>query len=116
LKRAQDELKYQNDENIRTINTRNEQLAISQQETLEMRLKCEERDRMIDELKLQVQDLELRNRQLNDRVNEVIYSKASEFKNKTIEKLKHSCENVKPNRACHRQGDIRLAQTLVNEN
>jgi len=80
-----------------------------------MRHKCEERDRIIEELKIQVQDLELRNRQLNDRVNDVIYSKAAEFKNKTIEKLKHSCENTEPNRIHQRCGDARLAKTLQDD-
>lgn len=81
-----------------------------------MRQRVEERDQIIGELRDQVQDLENRNRCLNDKVNEVLYSKAAEYKNKTIQKLKQSAENVEPNTRGGnpqvRDSDVRFAQTL----
>lgn len=51
-------------------------------------MQVDERDLLIHEYKDQIADLESRNRQLNDKVNEIIYSKAANYKVKTLEKLK----------------------------
>jgi hypothetical protein len=39
----------------------------------------------------------MRNRELNDKVNEVLYNKAANYKASTLEKLKESAENINSN-------------------
>ena len=52
----------------------------------------------------------MRNRELSDKVNEVIYSKAEAYKATTINKLKQSAENCEPNLRPSRENDLRFAQ------
>jgi len=62
-----------------------------------------------------VKDLEVRNRELNEKVSAVLYSKAEQFKATAINKLKQSCENVEPNLKAHRESEARFAHQLQAE-
>ncbi len=106
LRKALDDLRFQNDENISTINLRNEQLAMAQRETVEVKQRVQERDACIEDLRAQLADVENKNRQLSDRINEILYTKAKSYKDKTIEALKRSSENIEPNQL--RESDIRF--------
>jgi len=71
-----DDLRFQNDENISTINLRNEQLSMAQRETVEVKQRVQDRDNCIEDLRGQLADVENKNRQLSDRINEILYTKA----------------------------------------
>lgn len=113
LRKALDDLRFQNDENICTINLRNDQLAIAQRETVEVKTRVQERDRCIEELRASLTDVENKNRQLSDRINDILYTKAKSYKEKTIDALKRSSENIEPNQM--RESDLRFKQTLQDE-
>ena len=87
---------------------------MSQKETVEMKQRIVERDSCIGELRSQLQDVENKNRQLSDRINEILYTKAKSYKEKTIEALKRSSENIEPNKMM-RDSDTRFKQTLNDE-
>jgi hypothetical protein len=73
----------------------------------------QERDTCIEDLRGQLADVENKNRQLSERINEILYTKAKSYKDKTIEALKRSSENIEPNQM--RESDIRFKQTLQDE-
>jgi len=73
----------------------------------------QERDTCIEDLRGQLADVENKNRQLSERINEILYTKAKSYKEKTIEALKRSSENIEPNQM--RESDIRFKQTLQDE-
>lgn len=86
---------------------------MAQRETIEVKQRVQDRDNCIEDLRAQLADVENKNRQLSDRINEVLYTKAKSYKDKTIEALKRSSENIEPNQM--RESDLRFKQTLQEE-
>ena len=86
---------------------------MAQRETVEVKQRVQERDTCIEDLRGQLADVENKNRQLSERINEILYTKAKSYKDKTIEALKRSSENIEPNQM--RESDIRFKQTLQDE-
>lgn len=72
------------------------------------KMRLEDRDECIAELRANLADVECKNRQLNDKVNEIIYNKATMYKEKTLDALRRPKENVSPNGRA-RCSDVRLA-------
>jgi GTPase involved in cell partitioning and DNA repair len=56
-------------------------------ELLDQRERVNHAQAEVDALKLVVSELEQKNRRLSDRLNEIIFNKASVYKQKTIEQL-----------------------------
>lgn len=68
-----------------------------QRELIDLKRRVEDRENLIEDLKSQIHDVESKNRQLNEKINEIIYNKATMYKEKTLEALKKSNENCSPN-------------------
>lgn len=96
LKRALDDLRFQNEDNINTINLRNHENADLNRELLETKHALGEREAELDELEAQMSEVEKKNRLLNDKINEIIYNKAAVYKEKTLEVLQRNPEQVTP--------------------
>jgi septal ring factor EnvC (AmiA/AmiB activator) len=84
MRRALDEMRMQNDDNMKTINARNSECAATNRELLETRHRLQERETEIDELRKAIHEVEQKNRHLSDKINEIIYNKATNYKNKTL--------------------------------
>jgi len=104
LRKALDDLRLQNDENIKTISHRNDQIAVLQRDLIDLKRRVEDREKLIEDLRGQIQDVDCKNRQLNDKINEILYNKATMYKEKTLEALKKSNENCSPNSRRERVG------------
>ena len=123
LKRALDDLRFQNEDNINTINLRNHENADLNRELLEAKHALGEREAEGDELEAQMAEVERKNRLLNDKINEIIYNKAAVYKEKTLEVLKRNPEQVTPRGRRERaeqfgipdESGERLNQALQNE-
>jgi chromosome segregation ATPase len=75
LRKALDDLRYQNEEAIRQINIKNEEIEsmMDQMDNLSKIIKRKEDD-IVDQ-KTHVTQLEMKNRKLNDTVNKAIHGK-----------------------------------------
>ena len=49
---------------------------MAQRETVEVKQRVQDRDNCIEDLRGQLADVENKNRQLSDRINEILYTKA----------------------------------------
>lgn len=90
LKQALDDLRFQNEDNINTINVRNEENADLSQRLLESQHMLGERMAELENLASQMAEVEGKNKALNDKINEIIYNKASNYKEKTLEVLRRN--------------------------
>ena len=84
LKRALDDMKYQNEENMRTLNMKDEEVRFLQKDIIAWKEICAKGEEEIHDLKEIVADVEDKNRKLNEKINEIIYNKASAYKQKTL--------------------------------
>lgn len=103
LKRALDDLRFQNEDNINTINLRNHENADLNRELLETKHALGEREAELDEMQAQMNEVEKKNRMLNDKINGIIYHKAAVYKEKTLEVLKKNPEQITPRGRHERQ-------------
>ena len=70
-----------------------------------------------------MEEVEKKNRALNDRINEIIYNKAAKYKEKTLEALRKNPETVSPRGRRERlaqfgiadHSERRLNQAIANE-
>ena len=85
-------MRFQNEDNINTINLRNEENADLSHQLLESQHQLGERCAELEELAHQMAEVEAKNRALNDKINDIIYSKAAQYKEKTLEVLKRNPE------------------------
>ena len=84
LKRALDDLRYQNEEAIRTINMKDEEIRFLQKDIMTWREMKDKQSDEIEALKQIITDLEDKNRKLNEKINSIIYNKAAIYKEKTL--------------------------------
>ena len=96
MKRALDDLRFQNEDNINTINVRNEENAELSHQLLNAQHQLGERCAELDEMAMQMHEVENKNRQLNDKINEIIYNKAAQYKEKTLDVLQRNPEQGSP--------------------
>ena len=123
LKRALDDLRFQNEDNINTINLRNHENADLNRDLLETKHTLGEREAELEELQAQMNEVEKKNRMLNDKINEIIYNKAATYKERTLEVLKKNPEQLTPRGRYERQeqfgiepeSQIRLKEALQQE-
>lgn len=87
LKRAVDELRMQNEENLQTIHHRNIDLSEISRMNNELKQAMGQTDTENEDLQAQIIAVEKKNRMLNDKINEIIYNKATNYKNKTLDAL-----------------------------
>lgn len=88
LRRALDDMRYQNEEGIRQINIKNEEIEsmMDQMDSLSKIISKKEDD--IVDLKASICQLEMKNRQLNETVNKAIYGQTQGNIDKTVDVLK----------------------------
>ncbi len=70
---------------MRKVLQKDEDNRILQKDLLDFREKAQHSCAEVDALKLVVSELEDKNKRLSDRLNEIIFNKASVYKQKTIE-------------------------------
>ena len=92
LKRALEDLRFQNEENINTINVRNEENAELGSQVLDLQHQLGEKMAEIEDLHAQMAEVERKNVLLNDKINEIIYRKAANYKERTLEVLRKNPE------------------------
>ena len=109
LKRAVDDLRFQNEENINTINNRNNENQRLNQELLQTQHILGERDAELEDLRFQMGEVEKKNRALNDRINEIIFNKAAAYKEATLEALKKNPETGSPRGRRERQAQFGIS-------
>ena len=85
-------MKYQNEDNINTINVRNEENMSLSQQLLDTQHQLGEKLSELEQMALQMQEVEGKNRALNDKINEIIYNKAAVYKEKTLNVLQRNPE------------------------
>ena len=123
LKRALDDLKYQNEDNINTINVRNEENMSLSQQLLDTQHQLGERLAELEQMAAQMAEVEGKNRALNDKINEIIYNKAAVYKEKTLDVLRKNPEQGSPRGRRERQqqwgisdhSEARLRQAIDGE-
>lgn len=69
---------------------RNEEIAHLNKELLETKHLLGEREAELDDTRHALAEVEKKNRQLSERINEIIYNKAALYKEKTLEALRKS--------------------------
>ncbi len=84
LKRAIDDLKYQNEEQLRLMNAKDEEVRFLHKDLQAWKEVCDKSADETSELKAIIADIEDKNRRLSEKLNEVIYNKASAYKAKTL--------------------------------
>lgn len=89
MRRALDEMRLQNEDNMRTINQRNAECAQLNRDLLDTRHRLGDRDNELEALRTAMENVEAKNRSLSDRINEIIYDKAGNYKEKTLHVLQH---------------------------
>ena len=109
MKRALDDLRFQNEDNINTINLRNEENAELSQALLEAQHQLGERCAELDEMAAQMAIVETKNRLLNEKINEIIYNKAAMYKEKTFDALRKNTEHGSPRGRRERQQQFGIA-------
>lgn len=62
----------------------------------ELKNAMSQRDAENEDLSAQIIAVEKKNRMLNDKINEIIYNKATNYKEKTIDALKQGREQISP--------------------
>ena len=87
LKRAVEDTKYQNEEYLRQIHMKNQEISSQQTDIAQLRHMLEKSDEDSDNFKAIITELEEKNRKLNDKLNEVIFNKAAAYKQRTIQAL-----------------------------
>ena len=108
--------KYQGEQCFRELQARQEEIARLNRESVEWRTLA---DRLQDdngELRRIVEEVELKNRSLVEKLNEQIYLKAAEYKEKTLQALSKSDSPAKLKRIIQGGSDLRLSQVLQDEN
>ena len=90
LKRAIDDLKYQNEELIRTLSLKDEEIRYLQKDVATWREILDKNQQENDELKAIIVDIEEKNRKLNEKISQIIYNKAALYKEKTLHALRMS--------------------------
>lgn len=63
---------------------------------MELKQACNQRDTENEDLYAQINAVENKNRMLNDKINEIIYNKATHYKEKTLDALKKGSEQMSP--------------------
>lgn len=96
LRRALDEMKYQNEESIRQINVKNEEIEslMDQMDGLAKIIEKKEFDNA--DLKASILQLEMKNRKLNETVNKAINGMTQDNIDRTMDVLKRRGANQDP--------------------
>lgn len=87
LRRALDDMKYQNEENLRQINIKNEEIECMMDQMDNLGKLIEKKEWDIADLKSSICALEMKNRKLNETVNKAIYGQTQGNIDKTMEVL-----------------------------
>jgi len=87
LKRAMDDLKYQQEESLRIINLKDQEILYLQKDLSQLRELLDRGQEEHEGLKVLIAELEAKNRRLNDKLTQVIYNKAAAYKEKTLHAL-----------------------------
>jgi len=82
---------------------RNEENAELSQQLLETQHQLGERCAELEDLSQQMAEVERKNRALNDKINEIIYNKAAQYKEKTLEILQRNPDQGSPRGRRQRQ-------------
>jgi len=122
LRRAIDEMKYQNEESIRQINIKNEEIESLMDQMDNLAKIIEGKEHTIADLKATVLQLEMKNRKLNETVNQAIYGKTQSNIDKTMDVLKRRGVNQDPERIRKQKSlginptsDARLQELMVED-
>lgn len=122
LRRAIDEMKYQNEESVRQINVKNEEIESLMDQMDGLAKIIEKKEFAIADLKASVLQLEMKNRKLNETVNKAIYGKTQNNIDKTMDVLKRRGANQDPERIKKQKAyginptsDMRLQEMMKEE-
>ena len=63
---------------------------------IELKQMMGQRDSENDDLRDQIVAVEKKNKMLNDKINEIIYNKATNYKERTLDALKKSADQISP--------------------
>jgi predicted nucleic acid-binding Zn-ribbon protein len=88
MRRTIDDLKYSNEEHIKTIHLKDEEVRFLHKEIQTWREVIDKSGDEVTALKEIIADLEDKNRKLNEKLNEIIYNKASAYKQRTLQALR----------------------------
>ena len=88
LRRALDDMKYQNEEAVRQINIKNEELESMMDQMDNLGKIVEKKENYIADIKSEILLLEMKNRKLNETVNKAIYGTTQGNIDKTMDVLK----------------------------
>ena len=80
MRRTIDDLKYSNEEHIKTIHLKDEEVRFLHKEIQTWKEVIDKSGDEVTALKEIIADLEDKNRKLNEKLNEIIYNKASAYK------------------------------------
>lgn len=80
-------MRYQNEETRREISHKNEEISALNRDILSWREVVERLNSENKELQLVIEDIENKNRKLVEKINEQIYMKAAEYKERTLQAL-----------------------------
>lgn len=96
LRRALDDMKYQNEEAVRQINIKNEELESMMDQMDSLGKIVEKKENYIADVKSEILLLEMKNRKLNETVNKTIYGATQGNIDKTMDVLKRRGINQDP--------------------
>lgn len=114
LKRALDDLRYQHEDSMRVIAVKNEEIRHLQNDMSGMREMHAKLERDIEHYQNIIADLEDKNRKLNEKLNEVIYNKASAYKQRTLQALRMGSSPERKERA-HEYGIPNVSEQRLEQ-
>jgi chromosome segregation ATPase len=88
LRRALDDMKYKNEESVRQINLKNEEIESMMDQMENLTAVIEKREDNIVDLKQTIVDIEMKNRKMNDVLNKAIHGKTQANIDKTTNAFK----------------------------
>lgn len=95
MKASIQDLRYAHDEVVRQLELKNDEYAILGRDILSWRDAVERLNSENQDMKGVIEDLESKNRKLVEKLNEFIYNKATEYKERTLQAL---AKNDSPNK------------------
>ena len=111
-RRGIDELKYLNEDHLKTIHGKETEIDLLKSQVLAVKEDHRSADVEVENLRVVVNDLEERNKRYGESINAIMYTKAAEYKERTLHALRRGDSPTR--RAAAEPSTARL-QRILNE-
>ena len=111
-RRGMDELKYMNEDQLKTIHSKESEIDCLKSQVLAAKEDHRSADVEVENLRSVVNDLEERNKRYGESINAIMYTKAAEYKERTLQALKRGDS---PNRRAAAEPSTARLQRILKD-